>query len=150
MARTSSPIPFRLWIIALLALGPFPVAALIYAFGPSGMGGSALMLLFTYSATVQAFLGGVRWGLESAREHPRGERLALSILAPIIAWMLVFISGLIPTYAALGGLIAAFLLQWLFDEHAPDVASRYPNLGTVVALGACVSLAVAMERALRM
>lgn len=150
MARTSSPIPFRLWIIALLALGPFPAAAALYAFGPSGMAASALMLLFTYSATVQAFLGGVRWGLESAREHPRGERLALSVLAPVIAWMLVFSSGLMPTAYALGGLIATFLLQWLFDEHAPDVASKYPNLGTVVALGACVSLAVALERALRL
>lgn len=150
MARTSSPIPFRLWIIALLALAPFPAAAVLYAFGPSGMTASALMLLFTYSATVQAFLGGVRWGLESAREHPRGERLALSVLGPVIAWMVVFTSGLMPTAWALGGLIATFLLQWLFDEHAPDVASKYPSLGTVVALGACVSLAVALERALRL
>jgi hypothetical protein len=150
LARSSSPVPYRLWVIALLGLSPFPAAAAIYAFGPSALNATALILLFTYSASVQAFLGGVRWGLEAAREHPRGERLALSVLAPVVAWMLVFTSGLMPTTWALGGLIATFLLQWLFDEHAPDVASRYPSLGTVVALGACVSLAVALERALRL
>lgn len=150
MARVSSPIPLRLWIITGLALAPFPAAAWIYAVGPTSLAATALMLLITYAAAVQAFLGGVRWGLESSREYPRGERMALSVLGPVLAWLLVFCSGVAPISWALGGLIATFLLQWLWDEHAPDVASRYPGLSTAMTVGACVSLATALERSLRM
>jgi hypothetical protein len=62
----------------------------------------------------------------------------------------VLASGVLPITWALIGLLATFLLQWLFDENAPEVASRYPRLGTVLTLGACISMAVMLEKALRM
>ena len=145
-----SPAPKPLWIIALAGLMPFPAAALVYVYGPARMSGAALTVLFTWSAVMLGFLGGVRWGLESGRAEPRWARLALSAVSPIGGWALLFARGAIETPWLLGGFMAAFILQWLYDHSAPDVPARYPRLMTVLTLGACVSLALAMEQALRM
>lgn len=145
-----SPAPKPLWIIALAGLMPFPAAALVYVYGPARMSGAALTVLFTWSAVMLGFLGGVRWGLESGRAEPRWTRLALSAVSPIGGWALLFARGAIETPWLLGGFMAAFILQWLYDHSAPDVPARYPRLMTVLTLGACLSLALAMEQALRM
>ena len=48
----------------------------------------------------------------------------------------------------IGGFIAAYLAAWLFDR-APQTLSRYPALMTLLTFSACVSLALALEKALR-
>lgn len=144
----SAPLP--LWIIALTALAPFPISAAIYAYGPEHMTASSLTVLFAWSAIVLAFLGGVRWGLEVARPMPRAGRLLSSVISPVGAWVVLLARGTLEAGWLLAGLLASFLLQWLFDHTATDVPARYPRLLTVLTLGACVSLAVAMEQALRM
>jgi hypothetical protein len=48
----------------------------------------------------------------------------------------------------LGGFMVAFLIQWLFDHQTPDTPSRYPLLSTAVTGSACVSLALALEKAM--
>jgi hypothetical protein len=48
----------------------------------------------------------------------------------------------------LGGFLAAFMLQWLFDHQTPDTPSRYPVLSTTATAAACISLAVALEKIL--
>jgi hypothetical protein len=109
----------------------------------------ALSLILTWSGCVLAFLGGVRWGLESGRPAPRSERLLISVLSPVAAWMLLFSRHRIGDGWIVGGCIAAFLVQWLFDHQAPDVPARYPRLSTALTAGACVSLAVCLDQAIR-
>ncbi|WP_312163747.1 DUF3429 domain-containing protein [Phenylobacterium sp.] len=147
-AEASAPRP--LWAIALFGLAPFPAAALIYVYGPGDLSGPALTVLLTWSAIVLGFLGGIRWGLESARATPRWTRLAASVISPTVAWTLIFARGSVETSWLLFGFMAAFILQWLYDHAAPDVPARYPRLMTSLTLGACVSLALALEQALRM
>jgi len=142
--------PVSLWTIALLALAPFPIAAITYAWGPAILYGTAMEVMLTWSSVVLAFLGGVRWGLESARPAPRFLRLLGSVLSPVAAWSLWLARGNLPPALLLGGFLAAFMLQWLFDHAAPDVPSRYPRLSTVLTAGACISLAMMLEQAIRM
>lgn len=145
-----APAPRPLWVVAMLGLLPFPLSAALYVWGPSDVAGPALTVTLTWSAVVLAFLGGIRWGLETARVEPRWQRLALSVVSPLAAWTLVFSRGVIEVPWLLCGFMAAFILQWLYDHTAPDVPARYPRLMTTLTLGACVSLALALEQALRM
>ncbi|HEY9216936.1 MAG TPA: DUF3429 domain-containing protein [Phenylobacterium sp.] len=147
-AESSAPLP--LWAIALAALSPFPISAWIYAYGPSEHAEFALTVILTWSAIVLSFVGGVRWGLETARDEPRSARLAGSVIGPIFAWTLIIARGAWPDTWLLCGFLSAFLVQWLFDHTAPDVPSRWPRLLTVLTLGAGLSLAIALEQALRM
>lgn len=142
--------PRSIWVIALLGLSGFPLAAMAYAYGPDSISGHGLNVLITWSAVMLGFLGGIRWGLESSRGAPRWSRLAVSTLFPIGGWTLLALRGDIPVEWILTGFIAAYILQWLFDHSAPDTPSRYPSLMTVLTLGASVSLAMALEKALRM
>lgn len=143
--------PRSVWIIALLGLSGFPISAIAYAYGPDWAAGHGLNVLITWSAVMLGFLGGIRWGLESGgKAPPRWSRLAVSTLFPIGGWTLLAARGDIPVEWILTGYIAAYILQWLFDHSAPDTPSRYPRLMTVLTLGASVSLAMALEKALRM
>ena len=147
--RRWESIPPALWGIALAALAPFPISAAIYGWGAPDAARPALTLILTWSGCVLAFLGGVRWGLESGRPSPRAERLLISVLSPVAAWMLLFSRHRIPDAWVIGGCIAAFLVQWLFDHQAPDVPARYPRLSTALTTGACVSLAVCLDQAMK-
>ena len=145
--RTESP-PAALWAIALLALSPFVVSALIYSYGPAVHQATSATVMLTWSATTMSFLGGVRWGLETRETAPRWERQAFSALAAVAAWVILLARGHAPDTWVMGGFIAAFLIQWLFDHQTPDTPSRYPILSTAVTGTACVSLALALEKAM--
>lgn len=147
-AETSAPLP--LWIIAGAALSPFPISAAVYAYGPARLSDDALTVILTWSAIVMSFVGGIRWGLETARDAPRTQRLASSIVGPVVAWVLILARGRWPETWLLCGFLSAFLIQWLFDHTAPDVPARWPRLLTVLTLGAGLSLAIALEQALRL
>jgi hypothetical protein len=148
VARDEPP-PIALWVIALLALAPFPLAALAYAYGSARVAGPALAVILTWSAVVLSFLGGVRWGLETALSAPRAGRQVISVLSAVAAWILLIARHRFPDSWILGGAVAAFLLQWLFDHQGPDVPARYPRLSTAVTAAACVSLALCLDQALR-
>jgi len=142
-------IPPALWIIALATMAPFPAAAIVYGWAPPGLARPALTVILNWSGCVLAFLGGVRWGLESGRLKPRPLRLIISVLSPVVAWIILFSRNRIPDGWVIGGCIAAFLAQWLFDHQAPDVPARYPRLSTALTAGACISLAVCLDQALK-
>ncbi|MDZ4375580.1 MAG: DUF3429 domain-containing protein [Phenylobacterium sp.] len=148
-ARRAEPIPIALWVIALLALSPFPVAALLFGFGPPDVSRGALTSLLVWSTAVLSFLGGVRWGMETREPRPRWMRQAFSALCAVAAWVILLSRGAAPDSWVLGGFLAAFLVQWLFDHQAPDTPSRYPALSTAMTVAACVSLALALEIAIR-
>ena len=147
-AETSAPKP--MWAFALIGLAAFPLSASVYAYGPPQWSGRALSVLLVWSAITLGFLGGIRWGLESSREAPRWQRLAGSILSPMAGFGLIVARGDLPNAWIITGLMGAFIVQWLFDQSAPDVPARYPRLMTVLTLGASVSLAMALEQAMRM
>jgi hypothetical protein len=142
-------IPPALWIIAIFALAPFPLSAVAYGWGPPDVARPALTVILNWSGVVLAFLGGVRWGLESGRPRPRAERLLISVLSPVVAWTILAARHRVPDGWVIGGCIGAFLVQWLFDHQAPDVPARYPRLSTVLTAGACISLAVCLDQAMK-
>jgi hypothetical protein len=109
--RRYESIPPALWAIALSALAPFPVSAVLYAWGPPSLAAGALTVILTWSGCVLAFLGGVRWGLESGRPVPRAERLLISVLSPVVAWILLAGRHRIGDGWIVAGCIAAFLVQ---------------------------------------
>ena len=142
-------IPPALWAIALCALAPFPAAAVAYGWGTAAVAHPALTVILTWSGVILAFLGGVRWGMETGRPKPRAERLLISVLSPVVAWTLLAARHRIPDGWIIGGCIGAFLVQWLFDHQAPDVPARYPRLSTALTAGACISLAVCLDQAMK-
>ena len=141
-------IPLVLWVIALLALSPFPIAALIYSYGPAARMAPALSALLEWSAVVLSFLGGVRWGLETREPSPRPMRQVFSAMCAVAGWVILMARGSTPDTWVIAGFMAAFLIQWLFDHQTPDTPSRYPMLSTAVTSGACVSLALCLEKAM--
>ena len=145
--KAESP-PAALWTIALLALSPFVVTALIYCYGPPQRMADSLNILLTWSAMIMSFLGGVRWGLETREAAPRWYRQAFSALAAVAAWVIMLARGHAPDTWIMGGFIAAFLIQWLFDHQTPDTPSRYPVLSTALTGTACVCLSLALEKAM--
>ena len=145
--KRESP-PLALWAIALLALTPFAVAALVYSYGPVAFAATSLGVLLTWCAVTLSFLGGVRWGLETREPNPRWQRHAFSALGAVAAWVILLARGHAPDTWIMGGFIAAFLIQWLFDHQTPDTPARYPILSTAVTSTSCVSLALALEKAL--
>ena len=148
MKRNEAP-PTALWIIAFAALAPFPLAALGYGWGDADVARPSLTVIITWSAVILAFLGGARWGLESALPKPRWQRLLISVLSPVIAWSMLLSRGRIDNAWIIGGCIGAFLIQWLFDHHGPDVPARYPKLSTALTAAACISLAVCLDEAIK-
>ena len=79
------PVPLALWMIAIVTIAPFPILATAYGWGAPDIALPALGAILTWTAVVLAFLGGVRWGLESGRPTPRLYRLLISIASPIAA-----------------------------------------------------------------
>ncbi|WP_309606633.1 DUF3429 domain-containing protein [Phenylobacterium sp.] len=148
-AGRDDAIPLALWLIALTALAPFPLAAVAYGWGAPEIARPALTVILTWSGVVLAFLGGVRWGMETVRPAPRAVRLLISVLSPVVAWVLLASRRQIPDGWIIGGCIFAFLVQWLFDHQAPDVPARYPKLSTALTAGACISLAVCLDQAMK-
>jgi len=148
MSRNEAP-PVALWLIALVALAPFPVSALVYSYGSPSTTALALSVLLTWSAVVLSFLGGVRWGMETTMNAPRPVRQVISVLSAVVAWGLLIARHRAPEEWIIGGAMAAFLLQWLFDHQGPDVPARYPKLSTAITAAACISLAICLDQALR-
>jgi len=146
----TQPAPKGLWAMALLGLAPFPLSAILYAYGPSALTIHGLNVLLTWSAVAMGFLGGVRWGVESSRAEPHLARLAGSTISPVTGWGLLALRRHVDVDWIVGGFLAAFIIQWMFDHAAPGVPNRYPRMVTVLTLGAGVSLAMALEKAMRM
>jgi uncharacterized protein DUF3429 len=145
--KAESP-PAGLWVIALIALSPFLVSALLYCYGPERWARPALTTLLAWSAVVLSFLGGVRWGLETREPRPRWYRQAFSALCAVAALVVLLARGRAPDSWILAGFVCAFLVQWLFDHQTPDTPRRYPMLSTVITGSACISLALALEKAM--
>src|SRR5688572_11715269 len=145
--RVETP-PALLWVIAATAVIPFPASALMYGYGPAEHMEGSLTMLLTWSAIILAFIGGVRWGMETREPRPRRYRLAFSALSAAAAWGVLLWRGQVPDAWLLGLFIAVFMIQWLFAHQTSEAPERYPMLSHLMAGAACVSLAVALEKAI--
>ena len=141
--------PKSLWAMAVFGLLPFPVSAGVYGYGPPEAARVAVTVLITWSAMVLSFLAGVRWGLESSRRTPRRSRLAGAVGFAVLAWALLLARWRLHLAWTLTAYLAAFMLQWLSDHATPNTAARFPKLSTAVTAAACISLAVALDQAIR-
>lgn len=141
--------PLTMWLMASVALIPFPLSAGIFVFGPHDMAREALTVLLTWSAVVLAYLAGVRWGLESSRRTPRVTRLAGAVAFGIVAWALLLARWRIELTWTLTAYLAAFMAQWTLDHATPAPQARFPRLSTAITAAACVSLALALDQVLR-
>lgn len=145
--REAPPLP--LWFMAALALLPFPVAAMVFVYGPHEASREALSVLLTWSAVVLAFLAGVRWGLESGRRTPRLSRLTGAVVFGVAAWGLLVARWRVELAWTLTAYLAAFMLQWVSDHTTPNTQARFPRLSTAITAAACISLALALDDVLR-
>ena len=124
------------WILGLAGLIPFVAmtAALAYA-GRAFIAYPQLVLALSgYSATILAFLGGIRWGAALWRDEGQRHILVLSVLASLVGWALLFV----PTPWMFAGFAVAFALVGVWDVLAarhralPDWFGRLRLVLTIV------------------
>ena len=98
------------WTLGLLGLVPFVVmAGLLFYAGRDFIAFPSLILALSgYSATILAFLGGIRWGSGVVLGNHEPRTLILSVLPALLAWVLLFVpspwmfAGFALAFAALG------------------------------------------------
>ena len=104
------------WMLALGGLVPFVVMTglLVYA-GRDFIAYPQLILgLSGYSATILAFLGGIRWGYSLAPGQQAMGALVGSVLPSLLGWALLFV----PSPYMFAGFAAGFALTGLWDVVA--------------------------------
>ena len=100
------------WVLALIGFMPFVAFTimLVLVGKHSAIAVSLIDASKTYSAVVLSFLSGIRWGeaLTAVREPVEKRIFAVTILAPLFAWIAIFLpepmcfAMLIVIFAALG------------------------------------------------
>lgn len=141
--------PSAAWVLGLLSAAPFAVFAAFYCWGPDLLSRPAARALAVYSAAIISFMGGSRWGLEAGRTAPRWLVLGPGMASPLIALGIWTFTTNQPTYWRLGAFMVCFLLLWLWDTVLSELPPWYLKLRTLSQMIACVSLAVALEKSLR-
>ena len=138
------------WILGLGGTLPFIGTAVGYCAGPANLHGPMSLAMLTYSAVILSFLGGARWGMECVRHYPpRGKILTLAVLPSLAAWSLLLGAIWVPLSWQLGGLIAVYLAQWLWDTGSAETPHWYAPLRTTLTVVAGVSMAFVFEQSLR-
>jgi hypothetical protein len=144
-------IPASALVLGLAGLVPFAVASLAPLTGSPIAEVAAPDVFLIYAAVILSFLGGVRWGVEMARnaEDPSGAILFLSIMPSILAWGVAFYAMTFSEYGA-GGFAFAFLfgLQLFWDLGFKEPV-WYRNLRTILSIGAigfCIAFVLVAER----
>ncbi|WAP67836.1 DUF3429 domain-containing protein [Jiella pelagia] len=80
------------WALALFGLVPFVIMTGLLAYaGREFIAYPQLILALTgYSATILAFLGGIRWGFSLAPAHQAIGTLVASVVPSLLGWALLF------------------------------------------------------------
>lgn len=131
-------------VIGLAGLIPFLCGALILWL-PDWAPGTGDRLILSYGAIILAFLGGIRWG--TAIGPYGGRRQAIEFTASVMGSLAGFASLFVPPIPGLTLLIAAFLVQALWDVTSAE-AGRLPawfgKLRMLLTAGAVLSLILAL------
>lgn len=135
--------PVVAWALGLAGLIPFFGAAAALWVGPPTLRGVALLALLAYAAVILSFLGGVRWGAESARdEGPRATPLILSVLPSLLAWAALVGAASLPPASQLLLLGAGLLITGVWDIRTASLPGWYRRLRVVLTSGALLALAI--------
>lgn len=116
-AAAAESVPERMaWALGLLGLIPFMVMTALFLYaGRNFIAFPQLVLGFSgYSATILAFLGGIRWGLGLIPGHHRRRILLLSVLPALVGWILLFV----PIPWSFACFAVAFALLGVWDRLA--------------------------------
>ena len=134
------------WLLGLAGTLPFIATSAVYCLGPAPLKGPMSLALLTYAGVILSFLGGARWGMEVVRHRPpRAQVLIPAIVPSLVAWGLLVGAAWAPLKWQLGGLIVAFLAQWLWDNSSLETPVWYAPLRTVLTLIAGVSMAFVLQ-----
>ena len=134
--------------LALTLSGILPFGGLAFAIwhwhGDIALQQTAALWLLVYGAVIASFLGGVRWGAAIAKsDKPSGSTLALAVLPPLAAWVLV---GLFFRYLSAETFLAMavlFALLYIWDRGSVSLQRWYRDLRIWPTLGATTSLLTA-------
>ncbi|MEX6504917.1 DUF3429 domain-containing protein [Jiella sp. M17.18] len=134
-ARRRDPVRTA-WVLGLGGLVPFVLMAAVIGWaGTDFIAYGRLVLAFSgYSATILAFLGGIRWGFSLLPQHRRRGTLILSVLPSLAGWFILFV----PSPWMFAGFAAAFALQGTWDVvsarrgHLPAWFGRLRLVLTIV------------------
>jgi len=134
--------------LALTLSGILPFVGLAFAIwhwrGDIALQQTAALWLLVYGAVIASFLGGVRWGAATTKsDKPSGSTLALAVLPPLIAWVLV---GLFFRYLSTEVFLAMavlFALLYIWDKGSVNLQRWYRDLRIWPTLGATASLLAA-------
>ncbi|WP_158555153.1 DUF3429 domain-containing protein [Fulvimarina endophytica] len=104
------------WTLGLGGLVPFVLLSALLAYGGrQTIGFDTVSLAFSaYSASILAFLGGIRWGVGLRPAAHQRHELILSVLPSIAGWLLV----LVPAPYAFAGFAVCFALQGGWDLNS--------------------------------
>ena len=144
------PAPPAVWVFGLATLIPFFAASGLFCYGPQGVRAGALISLLAYSTAIASYFGGVRAGLEIEHPSPRWVVLGLSLLFPLAGFGLLLGALRFDPAWQLSGFLLVFLLQWVWDVTDHEGPAWRPRMRTLLASGAAISLAFALEQALQM
>lgn len=140
--------PTVAWGLGLAGLIPFFGAAAALWVGPPTLRGVALLALLAYASAILSFLGGVRWGVETARpEGPRTGPLIVSVLPALVAWGALVGAASVPPASQLLLLGAGLLAAGLWDVRSPSLPRWCRRLRVVLTGGALLALALAWLKA---
>lgn len=138
MLHSLHSIPLAVRILGFGGLVPFFAASLAAIATGSSLRHFFLQALLSYGAVILSFLGGIRWGLASARQDVRGLLMPLfiSVLPAILAWL----SLLLPVSAGL--MVLSFSLSAMLwaDFKLATAPAWYPVLRLYLSIGAIVAL----------
>ena len=111
--RESNPRHRTAWTLGFLGLIPFVVmAGLLFYAGRDFIAFPSLILAMSgYSATILAFLGGIRWGGGVVLGNHEPRTLILSVLPSLAAWALLFV----PSPWMFAGFAVAFAVSGAWD-----------------------------------
>ncbi|RLQ87166.1 DUF3429 domain-containing protein [Notoacmeibacter ruber] len=96
-----------------LPFGGLTLFFLVPEIAPLSRSGS-LILLIGYGAVILSFLGGIRWGIATARnDEGTGRELLTSVVPSLIAWMCLTL----PSAPALVMLAVTFIWHYFWDRR---------------------------------
>ncbi len=126
------------WLLGVAGLLPFFAASAALWAGPERLGPGvffAPIVLLAYAATIASFLGGARWGAETAR--PGGPRplFLVSSVAPQLA-AVALVAAPLPATDRYAGLALVLAVQGVGDTLSPDLPAWYRSLRIPLTVGA--------------
>jgi len=142
---TNRPAAALAWVSVLLTL-PLLAGAWLYAFGAPQLAGVGLLTLLSLSATLLAFLGGVRMGVEIGRSSASPSAIVVALVTPAAAWLLLALPFFEPTWQ-FAGLLALHLVMGLWDATS-DLPKWWKTPRMAVAVVTVVALAMGMWKGL--